>query len=578
MKILLAETKKWLCCAIAVGCCFSGAAAGNPVGGGAVSGSSLLSATVTLSNLNYTYDGTQKSANCDTVPLGLTTVITYSDLGSGVGLRNAGSYGVNCTVTDAGYNGGASGTLIIVPLASVIWTGGSGGNWSDAANWAGGALPDVPNVLAVTIPTGVTVTYDSGVVGDTMLNTLSNSGNLVVDAGTLNIAGTGTLTVGSYNGTSSNYGTQASAGTLTATAGTLTNAGSLTLSDTATQATIGAVTIISSGAGTASGATVNTSCLTCATIVPIPTSTSVFPPTFAPGTISVANVIAMGITFSPTVLTVGGATTATVTFTDGAGNPASAAPVVSLSSTTPDICTVNANTISSIVSGTCILGIAFDNTVIQGYNIIAGSTLNLLPSWNLLGNSIYATLDVAATFGDTNKVSSVWKWSPTTGKWAFYTPSLAADTLASYAASKGYDVLSTIDAGEGFWVNATTAFTATLPTGASVDAISLQNQPDPAQDKLLKGWSLVAMGDNVTPSAFNMGLSATQPEQGVIPLNVTSLWSWDSALSNWYFYAPSLETQGGTALVDYITGKGYLDFTSSSKTLGQGVGFWVNKP
>jgi hypothetical protein len=61
-------------------------------------------------------------------------------------------------------------------------------------------------------------------------------------------------------------------------------------------------------------------------------------------------------------------------------------------------------------------------------------------------------------------------------------------------------------------------------------------------------------------------------------VNLTSLWAWDSAQSQWYFYAPSLDAQGGTALVDYIGAKSYKDFISSGKTLGNGVGIWVNRP
>jgi hypothetical protein len=37
-----------------------------------------------------------------------------------------------------------------------------------------------------------------------------------------------------------------------------------------------------------------------------------------------------------------------------------------------------------------------------------------------------------------------------------------------------------------------------------------------------------------------------------------------------------LEASGG--LGAYTSGKGYLDFNATGKTLGNGVGFWVNKP
>jgi hypothetical protein len=58
--------------------------------------------------------------------------------------------------------------------------------------------------------------------------------------------------------------------------------------------------------------------------------------------------------------------------------------------------------------------------------------------------------------------------------------------------------------------------------------------------------------------------------------DLTTLWAWSSPLMQWFFYAPSLDKIG--SLQGYIVGKGYLDFTLQSKTLGWGAGFWVNKP
>lgn len=44
----------------------------------------------------------------------------------------------------------ATTTANITQLASVQWIGpASGGQWSNAANWAGGALPDRQNVASV---------------------------------------------------------------------------------------------------------------------------------------------------------------------------------------------------------------------------------------------------------------------------------------------------------------------------------------------------------------------------------------------------------------------------------------------
>jgi hypothetical protein len=184
--------------------------------------------------------------------------------------------------------------------------------------------------------------------------------------------------------------------------------------------------------------------------------------------------------------------------------------------------------------------------------------------WNLVGNSVNAPITVAASFNDASKVSSVWKWLsqgssagisyPT---WAFYAPSLS-DGGQAYASSKGYDFLSTINAGEGFWINAKSGFSVALPVGSSVASTTFQN--------INPGWHLISTGESKTPAAFNTDVAAT------------TLWAWDNVLSKWYFYAPSLQAQGGTALSDYIKTNGYLDFTSASKTLGPGTGFWIYKP
>lgn len=198
--------------------------------------------------------------------------------------------------------------------------------------------------------------------------------------------------------------------------------------------------------------------------------------------------------------------------------------------------------------------------------------LTLIQGWNLVGNSVKTPITVANTFNDANLVTTVWKWvkfgsAPGISypAWAFYTPA-QTDGGKAYAASKGYDFLTTINGGEGFWVNAKTAFTAQLPAGAAITSTSFQGMPS--------GWNLIAIGDNQTSSRFNQLLSATPPSPGVIPPNVTTLWAWDPVKMKWYFYAPSLDSAG--TLSSYITSKGYLNFGTT--TLGPTTGFWVNKP
>jgi hypothetical protein len=39
-----------------------------------------------------------------------------------------------------------------------------------------------------------------------------------------------------------------------------------------------------------------------------------------------------------------------------------------------------------------------------------------------------------------------------------------------------------------------------------------------------------------------------------------------------------MEAAGGNALADYIAAQRYQDFAAGGKTLGNGAGFWVQRP
>lgn len=71
------------------------------------------SASIVLSGLSHTFDGAVKAATAVTTPSGLTFNLAYSQNGSPITPANAGSYVVTATVTDANYQGSASGTLVI---------------------------------------------------------------------------------------------------------------------------------------------------------------------------------------------------------------------------------------------------------------------------------------------------------------------------------------------------------------------------------------------------------------------------------------------------------------------------------
>jgi hypothetical protein len=198
----------------------------------------------------------------------------------------------------------------------------------------------------------------------------------------------------------------------------------------------------------------------------------------------------------------------------------------------------------------------------------AGTSISLVQGWNLVGNSDSAAIQVASSLNNVSKITSVWKWK--NGKWAFYTPSMTDPVaLATYAAGKGYDVLTQIDPKEGFWVNASAATViagnamATPPVPGSVTASLVATD-------LADGWNLVASADNKNPSQINTNLS---PGLAVFGKTLVTAWGWDAPTSSWKFYAPGLEAQGATTLSNYISGKAYRSFAMAPEAT---EGFWVN--
>jgi hypothetical protein len=194
----------------------------------------------------------------------------------------------------------------------------------------------------------------------------------------------------------------------------------------------------------------------------------------------------------------------------------------------------------------------------------AFTQIDLVKGWNLVGNSDPEAIDVASKLNSA-QISTVWKWNKVDSKWAFYAPSMNATTLSTYALSKGYDVLSTINSKEGFWVNTTAALSISDPLSpppAVGTSVSL------AESDLASGWNLVASADKKTPSTLNTALNSSL---NAASKGISTLWAWDAASSGWRFYAPSLEANG--TLSSYITSKNYLPFTS---VLAVTDGFWVN--
>jgi len=104
-------------------------------------------ATVTLSNLSHTYDGTAKPVTVTTTPPDLAMYIAYN--GSTNAPTNAGSYTVIGLVDDENYRGGATNTLVIEKASATVTLIGLDRTYN------GKGRP----VAATTVPPGLSVNF-----------------------------------------------------------------------------------------------------------------------------------------------------------------------------------------------------------------------------------------------------------------------------------------------------------------------------------------------------------------------------------------------------------------------------------
>ena len=165
----------------------------------------------------------------DTVDVATGSVSGFVD--KNVGANKSVLYsGFALSNTDAGNydigSGTAPSTASITRLNSVTWIGGATGNWFDAANWAGGAVPDLSNVANVIIPTGVTVNFDTtgatAGVSTTAVNidSLGSLGSMAMTNGALNVVNDLTLASLTQNGGALDIGNSATITNFVQTAGT----------------------------------------------------------------------------------------------------------------------------------------------------------------------------------------------------------------------------------------------------------------------------------------------------------------------------------------------------------------------
>ena len=148
-----------------------------------VSDGSAIPATVTLSDLNPTYTGSSKSPTVTTNPAGLAFSVTYDGLSQAP--TNAGSYAIVATITEPGYTGSASGTLVIGKALATVTLGSLSPTYTGTPKAA----------TATTSPAGLAVsfTYDGSSTAPTnagsyaVVGTVSNTNYQGSASGTLAI-------------------------------------------------------------------------------------------------------------------------------------------------------------------------------------------------------------------------------------------------------------------------------------------------------------------------------------------------------------------------------------------------------
>jgi hypothetical protein len=155
----------------------------NVLGGWVPELGGVTSSSVSLASLNQTYTGSPQGVSVITEPANLAVQVTYN--GSTEQPVNVGSYEVVATITEPGYQGTATGTLVIGKATATVTV--------DSPTYAYDGAPKGVNVTTDPAGVGVEVTYNSSATAPTQPGTYAVTVT-VVDA---NYQGTasGTLTI-----------------------------------------------------------------------------------------------------------------------------------------------------------------------------------------------------------------------------------------------------------------------------------------------------------------------------------------------------------------------------------------------
>ncbi|MDP2105846.1 MAG: hypothetical protein Q8J76_07615, partial [Desulfobulbaceae bacterium] len=178
-------------------------------------------------------------------------------------------------------------------------------------------------------------------------------------------------------------------------------------------------------------------------------------------------------------------------------------------------------------------------------------TLMLTPGWNLA--SCMVEFNASEVFGDSTTYASVWKWLASEKRWEVYLPT-DPDNGEAYAKSKGFELLSTVLPGEGFWVNVQSDKPPTTDIRGE-----LAKDPSLA---LAKGWNLLGL-----KSGQSLWIEDRSDAEKTA---IESLWKWKGKEKKWAVSLPNApDGDGGQA---YADSKGFTLLES----IDPGEGFWVN--
>ena len=207
--------------------------------------------------------------------------------------------------------------------------------------------------------------------------------------------------------------------------------------------------------------------------------------------------------------------------------------------------------VAVIVAMACAMGV--------GVAAAATKDIALEKGWNLVSSPL-EPLDpqVDTMLASINQAyATAWAWDSSAATWRVRVSQESGAAIGNYAKSKGALLLTTLHAGQGFWLNMTEA--ATLTITGSAPATNLYS--------LVKGWNLIGtLGDQ------GKSVAEVVSDLAIVGVKPLSLWKWQGG--NW---AVALPYHGdGTINADngasYAGSKGFALLSTLSAT----DGYWVN--